>query len=113
MPEWISCAERLPENDRGVLFCTYYGTMHIGRKPQYGMCWTSSSSRIFAGNDVTHWMDLPDPPDKALKINTLGQQADTTLAEFQRPQSMKLRHGITLPDDPPCTLECCKPLPSE
>ena len=61
-PQWISCAERLPEKDVDVLCrsnkcgnCIFIG--YIGHKSG---AWIDDG--VMHVGDVTHWMPLPQPP---------------------------------------------------
>ena len=63
--EWISCKERLPEQDQHVL-CACIGEdepiycRHIGAGvfKCHGEAWTG----YLDDNDITHWMALPSLP---------------------------------------------------
>lgn len=60
-PQWISCAERLPDENQEVLCLTPDGSFRV-----FG--WTYIDWMWFDDNewrdekDVTHWMPLPEPP---------------------------------------------------
>ncbi|EOM6686961.1 DUF551 domain-containing protein [Escherichia coli] len=57
---WISCSERMPDNNHDVLFFDVWGYIRIG--------WFSADDRSWFTSDdgcrmeVTHWMPLPEPP---------------------------------------------------
>ena len=67
---WISCKDRMPDDNELVLFC-YVGESGI-KSVHYGYHQTvrglgSSWGKISGGwrycnDDVTHWMPLPEPP---------------------------------------------------
>ncbi|HCN5502579.1 TPA: DUF551 domain-containing protein [Escherichia coli] len=60
---WISCSERMPDNNHDVLFFDVWGYIRIG--------WFSADDRSWFTSDdgccmeVTHWMPLPEPPKEA------------------------------------------------
>lgn len=60
---WISCSERMPDNNHDVLFFDVCGYIRIG--------WFSADDRSWFTSDdgccmeVTHWMPLPEPPQEA------------------------------------------------
>ncbi|ELM5899989.1 DUF551 domain-containing protein [Escherichia coli] len=59
---WISCSERMPDNNHDVLFFDVWGYIRIG--------WFSADDRTWFTSDdgccmeVTHWMPLPEPPQE-------------------------------------------------
>ncbi|ELI5541351.1 DUF551 domain-containing protein [Escherichia coli] len=59
---WISCSERMPDNNHDVLFFDVWGYIRIG--------WFSADDRSWFTSDdgccmeVTHWMHLPEPPQE-------------------------------------------------
>ena len=59
---WISCSERMPDNNHDVLFFDVWGYIWIG--------WSSADDRSWFTSDdgcrmeVTHWMPLPEPPQE-------------------------------------------------
>ncbi|HCB2578835.1 TPA: DUF550 domain-containing protein [Escherichia coli] len=59
---WISCSERMPDNNHDVLFFDVWGYIWIG--------WFSADDRSWFTSDdgcrmeVTHWMPLPEPPQE-------------------------------------------------
>lgn len=67
-PAWISVKERLPEltvdnwRSENVFFATDDGKSHFGFYSNKGV-WFSSVYG-FNGHQVTHWMELPQPPRK-------------------------------------------------
>ncbi|KUX68914.1 hypothetical protein AWF89_21375 [Escherichia coli] len=60
---WISCSERMPDNNHDVLFFDVWGYIRIG--------WFSADDRSWFTSDdgccmeITHWMPLPEPPQEA------------------------------------------------
>ena len=61
--EWISVAERLPEEGVTVLVYSVgsYEFFTAEYCPSTFNCWISSFYR-FNSEDITHWMPLPEPP---------------------------------------------------
>lgn len=58
-PKWISVEDRLPEDDQDVLICVRGQTIDTGYYyHEYWVAYACMSS------DVTHWMPLPELPDK-------------------------------------------------
>ncbi|MDL6545929.1 DUF551 domain-containing protein [Escherichia coli] len=59
---WISCSDRMPDNNHDVLFFDVWGYIRIG--------WFSADDRSWFTSDdgccmeVTHWMPLPEPPQE-------------------------------------------------
>ena len=53
--EWIPVTERLPEEYKAVFVCYKSGTVYINYIRQGGK-WNC------IGDDITHWMPLPEPP---------------------------------------------------
>lgn len=64
MNEWISVEDRLPENDDHVLAATQNkrGEYNIVKAYyHHGLgCWAAGMN-----SNVTHWMPLPDPPERS------------------------------------------------
>lgn len=70
MSEWILAEDKLPPEYRWVLIY-YKGQMHVGRISNY--TWGKGGKDWWWGNDnystpvetgaVTHWAELPDPPE--------------------------------------------------
>lgn len=71
MPEWIPVTERLPDRSGAVLVCTrhnFYQTANIAK----AMFKKGSGGFYGQGGhwaNVTHWMELPEPP-----MNTEGKE---------------------------------------
>lgn len=62
--EWISVKERLPENGQIVLFHEKSGFIYCAEYvigPD-GASWCIDHYD-FEANDVTHWAQLPEPPE--------------------------------------------------
>ena len=55
LPRWIPVTERLPEEYKAVFVCYKSGTVYINYIRQGGK-WNC------IGDDITHWMPLPEPP---------------------------------------------------
>jgi len=62
--KWISVKERLPEMDKVVLVSNgiLVYPSHRGISDE-GYCWYNWGG-ISEKEDVTHWMPLPEPPQK-------------------------------------------------
>ena len=68
--EWISCKDKMPEDNMTVLFCyvsengvksVHYGYHQTIRG--MGSSWAKTSGGWqYCDEDVTHWMPLPEPP---------------------------------------------------
>lgn len=57
---WIPCGERLPEAREIVLVYTHRRGFTLDFLDVY----VSNGKRFFHNSDVTHWMSLPQPPNK-------------------------------------------------
>ena len=68
MGEWISVKDRLPENNKKVLCCYYFGErndMPFISTLDYYATDEMPHFQHTLGNEnmhVTHWMPLPEPP---------------------------------------------------
>ena len=63
-PKWIPLSERLPENDQRVLCFMKdkaFGTFRVFQWNYIDWQW-NDGSEWYDENDVTHWMQLPEPP---------------------------------------------------
>lgn len=62
---WIKCSDRMPEEDKKVLFVKKtWGKnkeIHIGNFDSK-MKWWQAGSGVIKNEYVTHWMPLPEPP---------------------------------------------------
>lgn len=59
---WIPCSERLPEYGEYVLFIHKNCDVYVGYYDEKNT-W-NTDYQLFAGDDVTHWQYLPEPPEK-------------------------------------------------
>jgi hypothetical protein len=60
MSTWISVKDRLPVDGQTVM--VYYNEPFQGK---YVSVWTyEKSNRFWIDGTVTHWMPLPEPPEK-------------------------------------------------
>ena len=63
MSEWISVKDRLPVVGERVLTLDKWGHIHDRALYQYmsgGVVFSPDGMK--PGNDVTHWMPMPEPP---------------------------------------------------
>lgn len=72
---WIPVTERLPENQDPVIvsvpetkgFCAYIGMAYYTDSPRGGF-WCGTDGNVYGAIGIitkpTHWMPLPDPPEK-------------------------------------------------
>lgn len=77
LPRWIPVEERLPEYNARVLVIDVYAGdgdefIAIWTREEYpddpdGCCWIDERGWWHALDEVTHWMPLPEPPEKALE----------------------------------------------
>lgn len=58
---WIPCSERLPSEFNYVL-CS--GRDGIGVRRYIGSKWLDENAIAYSTNEITHWMPLPEPPEK-------------------------------------------------
>lgn len=59
---WISCSERMPDNNHNVLFFDVWGYIRIGWFSADDWLWFTSDDGCCM--EVTHWMPLPEPPQE-------------------------------------------------
>ena len=68
--KWIPVTERLPENDQDVLVMVHWrdypeNMMCYGRKYKTRWyLWNGELGELIKGFDITHWMQLPQPPEE-------------------------------------------------
>ncbi|EIT7682298.1 DUF550 domain-containing protein [Escherichia coli] len=60
---WISCSDRMPDNNHDVLFFDVWGYIRIGWFSADDRSWFTSGGGCRM--EVTHWMPLPEPPKGA------------------------------------------------
>lgn len=62
---WISVKERLPERGYKVLTVNGHGYIRIfalWKKTEREWCWIDDAGHFNHVNDITHWMEMPEPP---------------------------------------------------
>ena len=59
--EWIPCSERTPSKFLWVL-CAGRDGMGVFRYT--GAKWLDENGLAYSTNEITHWMPLPEPPEK-------------------------------------------------
>lgn len=80
MSEWISVKDRLPEHDQNVLIFaegksdynfgdTVIEISHIGNQKFFhdspdNWCWIAPWQYFTTNYEITHWMPLPQPPER-------------------------------------------------
>jgi len=63
--EWIKTSERLPETIKPVLIVNLYGRQHVATWDDICECWMCMGRAIDSGPrgvPITHWQNLPQPP---------------------------------------------------
>ena len=70
-PEWIPCSERLPKDGELVLIAHVSGAVYIADRD--GKYWEEDSGEWYDGENVTHWMPLPEPPDGGAENAVSGE----------------------------------------
>ena len=60
-PTWISCAERLPDEQQEVICLTSDGSFRVFGWTYIDWMWFDDNE-WWDEKDVTHWMPLPQPP---------------------------------------------------
>lgn len=68
VPKWISVEDRLPEEPCAVLVVLYGSAVCVAWYNYPGWFETGSGIRCSAGNGVTHWMPLPEPPKEETDV---------------------------------------------
>ena len=56
--KWISVEEKLPDND-GYYLCTY---IFDNQRFYYDRWFNEKSQKFMSLDNITHWMELPEPP---------------------------------------------------
>ena len=66
MSEWINVNDRLPQNFETVLALCKDDGMFVGRYTSWGHweIWTAMKSTKIVKRTVTHWMILPELPER-------------------------------------------------
>ena len=67
--QWISVKERLPERGFKVLTVNGHGYIRIfalWKRTEREWCWINDAGHFNHCNDITHWMQLPEPPEVKL-----------------------------------------------
>lgn len=61
MSKWIKCSERMPEELEDVLVTDGRSVevMYL----RLGLWYVTSQDSAICGDEVTHWMPLPEPPE--------------------------------------------------
>ena len=62
---WISVEERLPEDEAVVILSTATGVVTMGWRythPDRGVRWFDITHGRWVESAVTHWVELPAPP---------------------------------------------------
>jgi hypothetical protein len=62
MNAWIPVTERLPDDEMMVLVALTYEDVWAGYRD--GDVWRYVTADIIAEELVTHWMPMPEPPEK-------------------------------------------------
>ena len=62
MSEWIKCSDRMPEDGKHVLLWDG-NTCHAGYWMEYLDRWESAFVPAEELRDITHWMEMPEPPE--------------------------------------------------
>lgn len=64
--EWISVTDRLPEKNRyAVLIALRWEETDIGWYDKDDKCWQSDFVNSYEDGEITHWMPLPEPPERS------------------------------------------------
>ena len=65
--KWISCKEKMPEEDISILICSYRGTVSKATyNSDMGYFYIADSDLYYNELDITHWQPLPQGPREAL-----------------------------------------------
>lgn len=72
MSEWISVNDRMPDKNKSIIINIDFDSKHVGPLVICGK-WTGNTFKVGPngvkkededGIIVTHWMPLPEPPEK-------------------------------------------------
>lgn len=63
MSEWISVEDRLPDQGQPVIYWFSLLGVFAGKFERLNGTNLFSGERGFLGDEVTHWMPLPEPPE--------------------------------------------------
>ena len=59
---WIKCSDRLPEEDKEVIFYNKFRwTFHVGAYNSAAEVWECDWEKLEA-EDVSYWAEIPEPP---------------------------------------------------
>lgn len=64
---WIDAKRALPERGYKVLTVNGHGYIRIfalWKKTEREWCWIDDAGHFNHVNDITHWMELPEPPEE-------------------------------------------------
>ena len=66
---WIPCKERLPERDLDVLvYVKSWNNIQVAHIQYDGILWELSDGEFsFSKSHVSHWMPLPEPPEREVQ----------------------------------------------
>lgn len=71
--EWISVETELPKSIERVLLLCKSGHIEVGYYDSEWQGDSSFTSMRERGYTITHWMPLPEPPNKETYINSIGE----------------------------------------
>ncbi len=61
---WISVKDRLPDDVNGVIVCDEFGRVYPAYYYTFDECWMYSFTAERCSHKITHWMPLPEPPER-------------------------------------------------
>ncbi len=79
VPVWIPTAERMPDLLEWVLVAFVTGAVTRALRTHGG--WDLGNSRLFAMQDVTHWMPLPAAPEAAETVLATAERGERAMEE--------------------------------
>ncbi len=79
VPVWIPTAERMPDLLEWVLVAFVTGAVTRALRMHGG--WDLGNSRLFATQDVTHWMPLPAAPEAAETVLATAERGERAMEE--------------------------------